>query len=61
MPRFAFALASALSATLALAAPVSAQSMSLLLPALSFPGDTVTPSTKDCPAGTRPAVCQLDE
>lgn len=31
-----------------LAAPVAAQSLSVLLPSLSFPEPVVTPSTMDC-------------
>jgi hypothetical protein len=31
-----------------LAAPVAAQSLSVLLPSLSFPEPVTTPSTKDC-------------
>lgn len=31
-----------------LAAPVAAQSLSVLLPSINFPGPTTTPSTKDC-------------
>jgi len=30
------------------AAPVAAQSLSVLLPSLTFPEPTPTPSTKDC-------------
>ena len=31
-----------------LAAPVAAQSLSVLLPSLSYPEPVTTPSTKDC-------------
>ena len=55
MTRFALVLA----AGLALAAPVAADSLGTLLPALTFPTDTVTTSTKGCEA-TRP-TCQLAE
>ena len=54
MTRLAFALA----ASLALAAPVAAESLGTLLPSLSFPGDTVTPSTKGCEAPATDAACQ---
>lgn len=54
-----FALA--LAAMLALSAPVAAQSMSFLLPSLSFPDGDVTSSTKGCDAKTEAAVCQIDE
>jgi hypothetical protein len=48
----------ALIASLALAAPVAAQSLTILLPSLTFPDDTVVTSTKGCePAPT----CQLPE
>ena len=53
MTRIAFALA----ATLALAAPVAADSLGTLLPTLTFPTETVTPSTKGCDAPV--ATCQL--
>ncbi len=53
MTRFALALA----ATLALAAPVAADPLGTLLPTLTFPTETVTPSTKGCDAQI--ATCQL--
>ncbi len=56
MTRFAFALA----ASLAFAAPVAADSLSFLLPNLTFP-DTVTTSTKGCEAPTTQPTCQLAE
>ncbi len=56
MKRFAIILA----ATGALAAPVAAQSLSVLLPVLSFPDPVVTPSTKDC-ATSNTQVCQPQE
>jgi hypothetical protein len=40
-----------------LAAPVAAQSLSVLLPTLSFPDQVTTTSTKDC-VPTRTVVCQ---
>jgi hypothetical protein len=61
MKRFALALAAALSLTAPLAAPVGAQSLSLLLPPLTFPTDPVTPSTKGCSPAPAPATCQLAE
>lgn len=57
MTRFALALA----ASLAFAAPVAADSLAVLLPALTFPTDTVTASTKGCEAPTTKAVCTLSE
>lgn len=57
MTRFAFALA----ASLALAAPVAADSLSMLLPSLTFPEDTVVPSTKGCDAAETQPVCKLAE
>ncbi|MBN8630878.1 MAG: hypothetical protein J0L76_08495 [Rhodobacterales bacterium] len=55
MTRFAYALA----ATLALAAPVAADSLNILLPTLTFPTETVTSSTKGCDAPA--AICQPAE
>jgi hypothetical protein len=57
MNRFALAVAFALS----LAAPVAAQSMDVLLPTLTFPTDTITPSTKGCEVSATKAVCQITE
>lgn len=57
MTRFAFALA----ASLALAAPVAADSLTVLLPTLTFPTDSVTTSTKGCDSATTRAVCTLSE
>jgi hypothetical protein len=54
MTRFALALA----ASLALAAPVAADSLTLLLPSLSFPDDNVTTSTKGCASPTTESACQ---
>ena len=54
-------LAYALLASLALAAPVAADSLAVLLPSLTFPTDTVTTSTKDCAGTATHLVCQLDE
>jgi hypothetical protein len=56
MERIALAFALALS----FAAPIAAQSMDVLLPTLTFPTDTVTPSTKGCAADVTP-VCQIAE
>ncbi len=53
--------AMALAASFALAAPVAAQSMSVLLPLLTFPEDIVTPSTKSCTDPAQPKVCKIDE
>lgn len=58
MKRIAFALVAAAS----LSGPVAAQSLSTLLPVLSFPDTVVTPSTKGCVAVEKPAkVCLLQE
>jgi hypothetical protein len=57
MTRFALALA----ATLALAAPVAADSLTILLPSLSFPTDTITTSTKGCQTQATQPTCQLAE
>lgn len=57
MTRITFAAAF----TLALALPAAAQSLSVLLPVLSFPDPVVTvPSTKGC-ADDGKAVCTLQE
>lgn len=55
MHRFALVLA----ASAALAAPAAAQSLSVLLPAITFPDPVTTPSTKDC--ATKTPVCQIEE
>ena len=57
MTRFALALAT----SLALAAPVAADSLTLLLPNLIFPDDTVTTSTKGCVDITTQPACKLAE
>ena len=57
MPRFALALAT----SLALAAPVAADSLSMLLPALTVPPDEVITSTKGCEAPATATTCQLQE
>lgn len=57
MTRFAFALA----ASLALAAPVAADSLTTLLPNLTFPDDTVTTSTKGCADPATQAGCPSAE
>lgn len=57
MTRFALALAT----SLALAAPVAADSLSMLLPALTFPTDEVITSTKGCEAPATATTCQLQE
>jgi hypothetical protein len=54
-------IALALVVSLSLAVPVAAQSLNILLPTLTFPTDTVTPSTKGCTADTAKPVCQLAE
>lgn len=55
MTRFALSLV----ASLTLAAPVAADSLTVLLPTLTFPTDTVTPSTKGCEAPATQTTCQL--
>jgi hypothetical protein len=57
MTRFALALA----ASLALAAPVAADSLAVLLPNLTFPDDVVTTSTKGCVSPATQPACQLAE
>lgn len=57
MTRFALALA----ATLALAAPVAADSLGTLLPSLTFPDDTVVTSTKGCVGPDTQPACKLAE
>lgn len=53
-------LLSAALATLMLAAlPAQAQTLGTLLPALTWPEDSVTSSTKGCEAG--PTVCTLQK
>lgn len=54
-------LALVLAASAAFSAPVAAQTLTLLLPAISFPDPVVTPSTKGCDLVTAPTVCQLQE
>lgn len=54
-------VALALAVTLSLAIPASAQSLAVLLPSLSFPTETVTPSTKGCEAPAAGTICQLSE
>lgn len=54
-------IALVLSASLSLAAPVAAQSLNILLPTLTFPTDTVTPSTKGCAAPVAGGTCTLAE
>lgn len=53
-------LAATLTALALLALPASAQTLSTLLPTLSWPDDTVTTLTKGCDAATQ-TVCTLRE
>lgn len=53
------ALAAALTVFLAL--PATAQSLSVLLPVITFPDPVTTPSTKGCVATTTKPVCTLQE
>ncbi|NJM81563.1 MAG: hypothetical protein HC844_02915 [Tabrizicola sp.] len=50
--------ATALVAAMLLASPLAAQTMTVLLPAITFPDDTVTPSTKGCDATVTPSLCE---
>lgn len=54
-------LALVLAASLSLAAPVAAQSLTILLPTLTFPSDPVTPSTKGCASPVAGSTCTLAE
>lgn len=54
-------LAYILAASLALAAPVAANSLGTLLPSLSFPTDTVNTSTKGCDETSTKSTCTLAE
>lgn len=55
-------LALSLAVLTSLAAPVAAQTLTVLLPVISFPTGTVVPSTKGCGALTATApTCQLQE
>jgi hypothetical protein len=54
-------IALVLAASLSLAAPISAQSLNILLPTLTFPTDTVTTSTKGCAAPVASTTCTLAE
>lgn len=58
MTRFATAFV----ALTLLGAPVAAQTMAVLLPTITFPTGTLTPSTKGCEPGQAVTpVCQLTE
>lgn len=57
MTRIAFALV----ATFAVAAPVAADSLTTLLPTLTFPDSSVVTSTKGCADPTTQPACQLAE
>lgn len=57
MTRFAYAVA----ASLALAAPVAANSLTVLLPSLTFPSETISTSAKGCAPVATQATCQLAE
>jgi hypothetical protein len=47
---------------LPLSSPLAAQTLTVLLPSITFPGGTVTPSTKGCEVTQASApVCQLAE
>ena len=61
MKRIALVVAAALSLAAPVAAPVAAQSLNILLPTLTFPIDTVVPSTKGCEAPVITGTCTLAE
>jgi hypothetical protein len=61
MKRIALVLAASLSLAAPLAGPVAAQSLNILLPTLTFPTDTVTPSTKGCATPAASTTCTLAE
>ena len=61
MTRFALALAASLALVAPIATPVAADSLTVLLPTLTFPDTTVTTSTKGCAAPATPTTCQLAE
>lgn len=50
----------ALAASAALSAPAAAQTLTVLLPVISFPDTVVTPATKGC-APLADKVCLLQE
>ena len=54
-------LALVLAATFALTVPASAQTLTVLLPTISFPDAVVTPSTMGCDATVKAPTCQLQE
>ena len=54
-------IALVVAASLSLAAPVAAQSLNILLPTLTFPTDTIVPSTKGCAASLTDSTCTLAE
>jgi hypothetical protein len=54
-------LALVLAASAALTAPAAAQTLTVLLPVISFPDTVLTPSTKGCSVIQAPTVCQLTE
>ena len=51
----------ALAAAASLAGPATSQTLTLLLPVISFPDSVVVPSTKGCGAQDTKPVCQLQE
>jgi hypothetical protein len=61
MKRIALVVAASLSLAAPVAAPVAAQSLTVLLPTLTFPTDTVTPSTKGCAPAKTTTTCTLSE
>lgn len=50
----------ALAATAAFSMPAAAQSLSVLLPQITFPEPVTSPSTKGCDTPA-PGICQLAE
>ena len=55
-----YRLTLALAATAVLSAPVAAQSLATLLPAITFPEPITSPATKGCATPSAP-ICQLQE
>ena len=61
MTRTVLAAALAAALSIAVAAPVAAQSLTVLLPSLSFPEPVAAPSTKSCVADSTVQDCALSK
>lgn len=61
MKRFAFALLAAASLAGPVSTPAAAQSLTVLLPSLSFPDPVVTTSTMNCETKAQAQVCRPAE